>query len=286
MDPSPDTPRPADVRRRFDRAAASFDDADFVHRASGDGLLERLAPVTVEARRVLELGSATGTLARQLTKRFRKSRVICLDLSGAMLAECRRRRSRFSRLTELQAEAGALPLADGSIDVVVANQLLPWVADPPRLFAEVARVLREGGVFAFASLGPDSLRELREAFAGDETAHVQAFADMHDVGDALVRAGLRDPVLDVDRLEVAYADTEALYRDLSACGARNTLAGRRRTLTGRQRFARADAALAAQSRDGRLRLSLELTYGHAWGSGARPAAGEFRVPVGKLTRRR
>lgn len=281
-------PRRQDVRRRFDRAAASFDGADFVHRVTGEGLLERLAPIRLEAGRVLDLGAATGTLSRQLAKRFKRCHVLSLDLSQPMLARARRKRSRFSRISELQASADALPLVADSVDAVIANLLLPFIAEPERLLAEVARVLRPDGLFAFAALGPDSLAELRDAFATDGGLHVQEFADMHNVGDAMLRHGLRDPVLDVDRLRLSYSDTGALYRDLTACGARNTLAGRRGTLTGRARFRRADEALGQRARDGRFDVTLELTYGHAWG--ARPASvregGEIRVPVGDLKRRR
>lgn len=281
-------PRPCrrDVRRRFDRAAASFDDADFVHRRTGEGLLERLAPMRLEAKRVLDLGCATGTLSRQLARRFRRSRVICLDLSRPMLRKARKKRWRFARLTELQASANAVPLLTGSIDVVVANLLLPWIGEPGPLFGEVARILQKDGLFAFATLGPDSLRELRAAFADDGGRHVLEFADMHDLGDAMVRAGLRDPVLDVDRLEVEFTDPATLYRDLTACGARNSLAGRRATLTGRGRFDRSEAALTAAADGGRLRMTLELVYGHAWGGQAASPDGEFRVAVSELRTRR
>lgn len=279
-------PRRRDVRRRFDRAAASFDDADFVHRSTGEGLLARLAPMRIAAGRVLELGSATGTLSRQLARRFRRSRVVSLDLSFDMLKRARRKRSRFARIAELQASADAIPLQSGSVDVVVANLLLPWIGEPGRLFGEVRRVLRKDGLFAFAALGPDSLMELREAFAGDGAEHVLEFIDMHDLGDAMVRAGLSDPVLDVDRLTVEYAETATLFRDLTACGGRNPLAGRRATLTGRRRFERATAALEDRARGGPLVLTLELTYGHAWGGPAPATGGEFRVDVRELRTRR
>lgn len=277
-------PRKNDVRRRFDRACAHFDDVAFVHRLSGDGLLERLQPVQIDAQRVLEVGSATGTLSRQLARHFKGSQVLSVDLSHNMLSRARRQHPWFSRIRELQADAEHLPLPDNSVDVVVANQLLPWLGPAPEALREAARVLRKEGLFAFASLGPDSLVEIREAFAdGDE--HIHHFADMHDVGDALVRAGLRDPVLDVDRLELSYRDTAALYRDLRHCGG-NTLAGRRRTLTGKDRFRAADKALQERARDGQIRVTVELIYGHAWGGDAAQSDGEFRIDVADLRGRR
>ncbi|MGB5353030.1 MAG: methyltransferase domain-containing protein [Woeseia sp.] len=283
-DPSKIQPLEADVRRHFDRAAPHFDDADMVHRVTGDGLLERLLPMRLEAQRVLELGSATGTLSRELARQFRGCQVLSADLSLNMLRRARRQHPWFSKIREIQASATRLPLPDNSVDVVIANLLLPWLGPSPAALAEIARVLRPEGLFAFASLGPDSLGDLREAFA-DGHEHVNVFADMHDVGDALVRAGLRDPVLDVDRLELTYRDTASLYRDLRHCGG-NALAGRRRTLTGKVRFQRADQALQARFQDQQLAVTLELVYGHAWGANVVRQDGEFRVGIAEIRGRR
>jgi len=203
-----------------------------------------------------------------------------------MLQRAARRRSWLSKYALLQADATALPLADHSIDVVFCNQLLPWVADPAALFAEVGRVLRADGLLVFAALGPDSLGQLRLAWqAADNGAHVNAFPDMHNLGDAAVRAGLRDPVLDVDRLGVSYADAGAMFRDLAGSGARNCLAARRPSLTGRGRFQRMLAALQAARADRAIELELELIYGHCWGCGPRARDGEFRVPLDGIGRR-
>ncbi len=278
--------RQRDIRRRFDRAAVGFDDADFVHAVTRDGLLQRLAPMLVEARTVVDLGCGTGSACQVLARRFRRSRVIGIDLSASMLRELERKRSWRSKTTAVQADAGALPLADGSVDVVFANLLLPWIEDPGRVFAEVARVLREGGLMLFSTLGPDSLLELRSAWQNaDAGQHVNSFPDMHDIGDAAVRAGLRDPVLDVDRLGVTYENPAALFRDLTAAGARNSLRERGKSLIGRGRFAAMVSALDAARRDGLIHLELELVYGHCWGSGAIASTGEYRIDANRIGRR-
>jgi malonyl-CoA O-methyltransferase len=189
-------------------------------------------------------------------------------------------------VSELQADATALPLQPGSIDLVFANMLLPWIDDFGRLFPEINRVLRKDGLFVFSSLGPDSLRELRRAWAEvDSGEHVNAFMDMHDVGDALIKGGMREPVLDVDYLTVTYRDADALFGDLALVGARNSLAERRRTLTGKRRFEDMKRSLNAFRGDGSLACRLELVFGHAWGGGAGQQAGEFRVDVSRIGRR-
>ncbi|HEX7061583.1 MAG TPA: methyltransferase domain-containing protein [Woeseiaceae bacterium] len=272
------------VKRRFDRAAAHFEDADFVHRHAAAGLLERLAPMRLAPALVLDVGAATGSTSRELARRYRKARVLCVDVSLAMLARARSQRSRFARIREIQAEPAHLPLADGSVDLLFANLYLPWSGDPPRFFGEVRRVLRKEGLFAFATLGPDSLRELREAWdAAGGGAHVNPFPDMHDVGDAILRAGLADPVLDVDQLSVRWPDSGALFRDLTAAGARNSLARRRASLTGKQRFAAMREHL--ETRLAAAAASFEIVFGHAWGTGPAPPPGEYRLDVGAIGRR-
>ena len=275
-----------DVQRRFDRAASRIDKVDFVSSTTRDGLFARLEPVLVEAKTVVDLGSATGSSSRLLSRRFRGAHIIAADLSGQMLEEAQTKRSWFSRTSAVQADARSLPFADQSIDVVFANLLLPWVDNPVLVFAEVARVLRSNGLFLFSTLGPDSLGELRMAWGDvDPDRHVRRFPDMHDIGDVAVRAGLGDPVLDVDRLAVTYRSTEALFEDLTTMGARNSLQHRDRSLGGGARFRAMASALDAMRTGGLITLDLELIYGHCWGPGARSPAGEYRVDAKRISRR-
>ena len=275
-----------DVRRRFDRAAVSFDGVDFVHRETGNGLMTRLSPMLVDVKTILDLGGATGRSCRPLCKRFKRSRVIVLDASHEMLRAAESRQSWFSRVSTLQCDAMAMPLQEGCIDLVFSNLLLPWIDDLHSMFSEVARVLRKDGLFVFSTLGPDSLAELREAWAAiDDDEHVNSFADMHDVGDGLVRTGLRDPVLDTDFLNVSYRDTESLFRDLTLLGARNCLDGRSKSLTGKARFHHMEDQLRSRFTDGILELKLELVYGHAWGGGPPQPAGDYVVDAAQITRR-
>jgi malonyl-CoA O-methyltransferase len=275
------------VLRRFDRAAATFDDTDFMCARTRDGLLARLAPMTVTATSVLDLGCATGVARSALEKRFRGALVTGCDLSAAMLATARQRRSWFSRPALVRADARQLPFTARSIDVVFANMLLPWIDEPAGLFEEVARVLRKDGVFLFATLGPDSLRQLRAAWRRVDTCpHVHDFADMHDVGDALVRAGLREPVLDVDRLTLTYASPGALFDDLRKAGAANSLEARRRSLLGKGRFASLIAALEAERVGGRIPVDLEIVYGHCWGPVTQGGGVEVAIDAGRIGLRR
>jgi malonyl-CoA O-methyltransferase len=281
------TLKQADVRRRFDRAAYRFDDVDFVHAATRKGLLARLEPMTIEASKVLDLGSATGSALQSLRQNFRAAHIIAADLSGNMLAEASKKLGWFSRTSLVQVDARALPFEDQSIDVVFSNLMLPWLDDPTAIFTEVARVLRHDGLFIFATLGPDSLNSIRQAWRNvDEGPHVNRFLDMHDIGDAAVHARLRDPVLDVDRMTVTYANSEALFQDLTAMGARNSLLHRDRSLGAARRFQAMTGQLERQRQGGLLQVELEIVYGHCWGSGPRATGAEVRVAAGQIGRRK
>lgn len=234
-------------------AADTFDSADYVFAATRDGLMARIEPVTVDANIVIDLGSATGSAARLLEKRFKGARVVSVDLSLPMLNKAQSKKKWLAKTAYVQADASALPFADESVDAVFSNQLLPWIPQPDAVFAEIARVLRKDGLFLFSTLGPDSLQGLRH----------EPFADMHDVGDALVRAGLRDPVLDVDRLTVTFETAESMRADFAAIGAARCLPEEPEILS----------------------AELELVYGHCWGGGPRPTAGEYRVDAGQIGRR-
>lgn len=269
--------------RRLDAAAPRFDEHAFVHAVTRQGLVDRMAPMTLAPRQVLDLGTATGASIPVLRKRFPGARICAIDLSLAMLA--RHRPGWIRRHARICASADALPLADDSVDVVFANLLLPFVDDPGAVFREVARVLCSDGLFAFASLGPDTFRELREAWAGiDDRAHVADFPDMHDIGDELVRAGLRDPVLDVDRLAISYQDPSRLFADLTGTAARNVLDDRPRGLAGRERIETVTGRLFG--RDGRLDAELELVYGHAFGGRPMQARGPIAIDPSSIGRRR
>lgn len=254
-----------------------------------DGLAERLAPMAIEPAVILDIGSATGRGGRWMSKRYRRARVISLDISRRMLLGARKGRGWFSRQRDVQADAHALPLIDGSVDLAMANLALPWFTRPETCLTEIGRVLRAEGLFLFSTLGPDTLVEIRDAWReADDGVHVHPFADMHDIGDALIRAGLSDPVLDVERVTVTYEKPSALFDDLRQAGGTNLLAGRASGLTGKNRFARFVSALERRSKDGKTAATVELVFGHAWARGTRQTPQEFHVDaasIGRLPRK-
>lgn len=247
------------VQRAFSRAAQGYDEAAALQREIEARLLESLdfwpakhgddhAPACV-----LDLGSGPGRGAVAMRGRWPKARVLAIDLALPMLREARRR-ERWNPLRRgidrLCADARALPLADGSVDVLFSNLCLQWIEDLPAVFAGFRRVMRPGGLLMVSTFGQETLHELRAAFAaGDDAPHVSPFASIAQFGDALMHAGFRDPVLDRDTTVSRHPDLAALVRELRTLGATNALRARRHTLTGKARFARATEAYAAEFGD-------------------------------------
>lgn len=279
------------LRESLERAAASYDDAAVLQREVGGRLLERLDLVRLAPARILDLGAGTGFASRALLKRYPKAEVVALELSTAMLRRARRRAPWLRRLPVVCADAERLPFKPASFDLIVSNLALQWCHDPDQLFAGLVRALRPDGLLMFSTLGPDTLRELRQSWAAvDDKIHVNAFLDMHDVGDALVRAHFADPVMDVEHFTLTYSALADLMRDLKSSGARNVSAGRPRVLTGKGALQQVESAYEAfRDEDGRLPATFEVVYGHAWAPKALPqrrgAGGETFVPLGRIRRR-
>jgi len=262
------------IRRAFARAASTYEATAVLQREVEARLLESLdEPDQPIPQTVLDLGCGPGRAAAAMKKRWPKAQVLALDLALPMLHQARRRSGWWRPLHCVCADAAALPLADASIDLLFSNLCLQWLPDLPALFAEFRRVLRPGGRVLLSSFGPQTLSELRAAFASaDAVEHVSSFAPIQQLGDALLAAGFRDPVLDQDTFTLTYPDLRTLLHELQAIGATNALHGRRRSLTGKGRFAAASAAYDTLRVAGRLPSTWEVIYARAWA----PAPG---VPI-------
>jgi malonyl-CoA O-methyltransferase len=254
------------VRRHFSRAAKSYEQHDVLQREVQAALLERLDFYTQTPQRVVDVGAGTGRGSALLKQRYAKAEVIAVDLALPMLRVAKQHSSWLKPFIRVCAEATALPLADHSVDVLHSNLCFQWVDDLPALFGECVRVLKPSGLLAFSTFGPDTLKELRSAWAeADQQAHVSRFLDMHDIGDAMLNAGLRDPVLDVFRYTLTYSEPRKLLEELQGLGATNADRTRERGLTGKSRYQRMLAAYEAMRVHDRIPATWEVVTAHAWG---------------------
>lgn len=251
--------------------------SDFLRREVASRMHDRLGLIKLAPRRVLDAGCGAGADLLLLQKTYPGAQILGLDASAAMARAARvPAAGGLSQLLSklLPAKAGVdlicgdfaeLPLAAGTLDLVWSNLALHWHPQPDRVFAEWRRVLRVDSLLMFSCFGPDTFKEIKAAFAeADLAPHALPFVDMHDFGDQLVEVGFSTPVLDMEVITVTYDTAQALLADVRAWGG-NPLGNRTRGLVGRKAWARMLAALEKTRRpDGKLGLTFELIYGHAF----------------------
>ena len=258
------------ARLHFERAAATYDSASALQREIAGRLLEHLDLVKLQPRMILDAGCGTGDMARALATRYPGARVVALDFSLAMLRRGRAEPALWSRLMgrgasvlPLCGDLERLPLRGAGVDLVCSNLALEWAARPELAVREWLLALARGGLLMFSTLGPDTLRELRSAHPGAGVA-VHTFADMHDIGDLLVRTGFSDPVMDMERVTLTFSDFAALARELRASGCSNAARVRGAGLRGRDWLRQLVQGYERQRNEGRLPATFEIVYGHAW----------------------
>lgn len=273
VDPPRIAARIETVRQQFDRRAARFAEHDAIVREVGRRLLERLQVIRLDPRRIVDVGCGIGGSREALLARFAQAQWLGVDLSPNMLAAVGSPGSFVSRLLRWRrpraqvicADGAALPLAADSVDLLFSNLMLHWHPRPHAVFPEWLRVLRIEGLLLFSCFGPDTLKELRQACAAAGIkARPMPFVDMHDFGDMMVAAGFATPVMDAETIRLTYAEPKALLREAGALGG-NPRDDRGRGLVSGRR-ARALIAVLEQMRDaqGRIGLTFEIAYGHAW----------------------
>ena len=190
---------------------------------------------------------------------------LCAALAG--------RAEAFTRVAVPDDEREGLQLAPQSLDLAVSALALQMVNDLPGVLAQIRRALRPDGLLLAATLGGDTLTELRQSFAAAEaeldggiSPRVAPFADLRDIGALLQRAGFALPVTDVDRVIVRYDSAFALMQDLRKMGATNVLVERRRTPLRRATLLRMAAVYAEKfsDPDGRIRATFEVIWLSGW----------------------
>jgi malonyl-CoA O-methyltransferase len=272
------------VRRSFERAAPSYDRHAVLQREVESRLLERIEFQRVEPQSILDLGCGTGSASRQLATRYRQAVVLALDWATAMLAKSGNAPGTVSGQESgphpVCADMHAIPLASRSVDLVFSNLALQWSYDLPAVFSEFRRIMRADSMLIFSCYGPDTLFELKQSWREvDDFQHVNDHPDMHDIGDELMAAGFREPVMDAEHLTVDHPDLMSLMHDLKGTGERNAASHRFTGLTGKGRLNRLSKAYEQYRRNDRYPASYEVIYGAAYA----PAEGQpVKTPDGDV----
>ena len=271
------------IRQSFNRAASSYDHHAVLQREVESRLLERIEFQRNVPAMILDLGSGTGSGSHALATLFQDASVIALDWAPAMLAKARVRDGTNNGTNDgtgtgsarnpypLCADMHALPLAARSVDLVFSNLALQWSYDLPAIFREFRRIMKADAMLVFTCFGPDTLYELKQAWrAVDDLPHVNDYPDMHDIGDEMLAAGFREPVMDAERLKLEYPDVLSLMRDLKGIGAHNVASQRAHGLTGKDHLRLMLDAYEQYRQNDRYPASYEVIYGTAFA----PAEGQ------------
>lgn len=269
------------VQKTFQNAASTYDLSARLYREVGDRLLEHLDWVRIRPEWVLDLGASTGYITQLLEKRYPYAQVVAVDFAKKMLQQSK-------HTYALCADAAKLPLLDASVDLIVSGLMLPWCKDIPTVLIEMQRVLKPGGLLLFSTFGPDTLGELRASWATVDTfPHVHLFFDLHDLGDALLRARFADPITQTEWLTLIYPDACSLFKDLKNAGATNLLQEQRQTLTGKNRFQKFLAEYNTYKNEAqKLPATFEIIYGHCWKFDPPVRGDEIIIPVSSLKKLR
>ncbi len=253
------------IRRAFDRAANSYDDAAVLQKEVCQRLLDKLDYIKLSPQMMLDAGVGTGEAVVPLMKRYKKSQLVALDLSERMLAKAKEHGSLLRKPQLVCADIEQLPFRENSFELIFSSLSLQWCNDLQATLRDLLAVLKPGGLLMFSTFGPDTLKELRACWRQiDDAVHVNQFKDMHDVGDALMQAGFADPVMEAETITVNYASVDRLMADLRAIGANTTAEGGRAGLTTPALLSKLRLAYERYRSAELLPASYEVVYGHAW----------------------
>lgn len=293
---------PDHVLRQFNRRG-DLSEAQFLYGEVARRMDERLRLVRLAPQHMLDAGCGAGAQIPLLHARYPEAHLIGQDHSPGLLKLAQQRahkiyphglrawinrlRGRPAPVSWLACDLAHTSLAPESLDLVWSNLALHWHPAPHEVLQEWGRIIRPNGLVFFSCFGPGTMQELRQAItSANLTTATPGFVDMHDFGDLLIEKGFADPVMDQEVLTLTYATPEKLLQDVKSLGGNPSL-GRRASLTSRQWQQRLLQALEQQRQpDGRLHLTIEVAYGHAWRSATRRGqAGETRISVSAIQRK-
>jgi SAM-dependent methyltransferase len=237
----------------------------FLLDIAAEELAERLSLVERHFDEAVELHGATGIAARMAMATGKVGHMARVEIDERLASAAGE--------TVIVAPPEQLPLAPGSVNLVLSPLALHMTNDTPGVFIQIHRALQPDGLFLAAIPGGGTLQELREVLlateiemSGGASPRVIPFADVRDVGGLLQRAGFALPVVDAESYTVRYDSLFPLMQDLKAMGMANPLADRSRKPVGRAFFLRAAEIYAERfaDADGRIRATFSIIYASGW----------------------
>ncbi len=264
------------ISKSFSKAAKHYESSAFLQKEVASRLLERLELMNVKPERVLDAGCGTGFCTRALKKKYKKAKIIGVDIAPGMIDLANKENGLFSKLGFSKVESNKieyhcadinkLPFDNNHFDLVFSNLAVQWIMEPKLAFLELNRVLKPGGILIFSSMGEETLNELKQSWSSvDKRIHVNHFFDMKQVGDQVFSSNFENTVMDRDIITMTYQTMVGLMKDLKAIGANNLNSERPKGLMGKTKFNQLKAAYEKfRWEDGQLPATYDVIYGHAW----------------------
>jgi len=270
------------TRQHFEKAAESYDAAAVLQREIAKRMGERLDYIKLQPDAVLDAGCGTGFISKDLLKRYPKSKIIALDLALNMVRKTKEQGSWLRKPKLVCADAELLPLKNESVDLIISNLMIQWSNDLNKMFTGFHATIKPNGLLLFSTFGPDTLKEMRDSWSSiDEAPHTSSFVDMHEIGDALLKAGFVNPVTDMELITMTYSNVRQLMKDIKEIGASNTHSERSKGLMGKEKLKAFEQAYEKfKTDDGLYPATWEVIYGHAWvGEGLKLDGFEKFIPI-------
>tara|TARA_Y100000766_G_scaffold267776_1_gene263284 strand:+ start:720 stop:1547 length:828 start_codon:yes stop_codon:yes gene_type:complete len=264
------------IRESFNRRADTYDNYAIIQKEVAGRIFDRLSGIKINPKSILDLGCGTGSLTQKISALYPDAKIVPLDFSEEMLRICR---SKVSKVNPICADIENIPIIESRFDLIISSLTFHWATDLYSTFLKIHELLKDDGCFLFSSIGPDTLLELREALSKiDKQDRVNRFIDMHHYGDALLKIGFSDPVVDNEKIIVEYQSFSDVLNSLKKIGANTVekIADKKLTRTDYQ------SALDGYSmnENSNYPVTYEVLYGLAWKkTPSNPKINEDVIPI-------
>ncbi|MGZ5030078.1 MAG: malonyl-ACP O-methyltransferase BioC [Methylobacter sp.] len=246
----------AKIRQSFAAASMTYDGVAALQRTVGKELLDNIAPVS-QTGTLLDLGCGTGFLTSGLLRAARP--VIALDIALPMLQLTRTKLGDTANVSYVCADAEQLPLIGQIVDGVFSNLALQWCVNLEAVFTDIKRVLKPGGRLVFSIFGPQTLQELKSAWAEvDSYNHVNEFYSGQQLTRFLRLAGYTEIKIETKQYIANYGSVLELMKELKQIGAHNVIAGRNKSVTTKTQMQRMIGAYEGHQAGDQIAATFEV----------------------------
>ena len=264
------------IRESFNRRADTYDNYAIIQKEVAARIFDRLSGIKIKPKSILDLGCGTGSLTQKISALYPNAKIIPLDFSEEMLRICC---SKVNKANPICADIENIPINESRFDLIISSPTFHWATDLYSTFLKIHKLLKDGGCFLFSSIGPDTLFELREALSKiDNQERVNRFIDMHHYGDALLKIGFTDPVVDNEKIIVEYQSFSDVLQSLKKIGANTVEKVADKKLTRRDYIGASHGYSINENSN--YPVTYEVLYGLAWKkTPSNPKINEDVIPI-------